>query len=64
MLPEFTVVKYDEKKAADDFAKVESTEKFVSSLLGQFKTVEQIELPEESLRMPEHKNIRGKDYYE
>lgn len=46
MLPEFTVVKYDEKKAADDFAKVESTEKFVSSLLGQFKSVEQIELPE------------------
>src|SRR5574344_22492 len=46
MLPEFTVVKYDEKKAADDFAKVESAEKFVSSLLGQFKSVEQIELPE------------------
>ena len=25
---------------------------------------EQIELPEETLRMPEHKNIRGKEYYE
>lgn len=25
---------------------------------------EQVELPEETLRMPEHKNIRGKEYYE